>query len=136
MVSAQAGDVALLTAIPIHDLVAHDDECQCTAATAWRILANSPHILDLLAEWAEWHQRRGQRDVSHAISGPDGYWTLRAGAPSYAELRRRRELTSTLPCSDCGTPVVLVHPFLDENWTAPPVLCGRCTTEITEGINT
>lgn len=58
-------------------------------AGAWRMLRDSEHILDLLAEWLEWDRRRTVRQVSAAFS--DGMdWGLRAGAPSYVELERRR----------------------------------------------
>lgn len=68
------------------------DICDCSEATAWRMLCESEHIVDLLANWSEWDRRRGQRDVSNAFSVPDReYWRLRAGAPTYTEIQRRRD---------------------------------------------
>lgn len=47
--------------------------------------------------------------------------------PTFAELRRRRTLTSRLPCGACGQPVDLVHPFPDELASRLPDTSGvRC----------
>lgn len=73
----------------MRDLI-EEDTCDCREATSWRILTSSPHVWDLISEWSEWCERGRARDVSNAFSGPEGYWRLKAGAPSYDELERRR----------------------------------------------
>ncbi len=98
-------------------------------AGAWRMLRDSEHILDLLAEWLEWDRRRTTRQVSGAFSeGMD--WTLQAGAPTYAELEARRQLTTETPCGSCGAAVTLTHPLPDEYADRVPDLswarCGTC----------
>lgn len=58
-------------------------------AAAWRILNESPHVAELLAEWVEWHTRR---DMSASTAGMSALvdWRKAASAPTYAELQRRR----------------------------------------------
>ncbi|WP_328645302.1 hypothetical protein OHS58_34960 [Amycolatopsis sp. NBC_00348] len=58
-------------------------------AAAWRLLNTSPHIVELLAEWVEWDRRRTLRETSNAVSAAAD-WRALAGAPTYAELERRR----------------------------------------------
>ncbi|WP_020664082.1 hypothetical protein [Amycolatopsis benzoatilytica] len=58
-------------------------------AAAWRHLAASPHVAELLAEWVEWDRRRTARETSNAVCAA-GNWRTNAAAPSYAELARRR----------------------------------------------
>ena len=41
-------------------------------------------------------------------------WSLQAGAPTYAELERRRQLTSDTPCGECGVTVTITHPVPDQ----------------------
>lgn len=95
-------------------------------AGAWRMLRDSEHILDLLAEWLEWDRRRTVRQISGAFSeGMD--WSLRAGAPTYAELERRRQLTSEAACGECGATVTLYHPLRDEHSARlPDTSWARC----------
>jgi hypothetical protein len=97
-------------------------------AGAWRMLRDSEHILDLLAEWLEWDRRRTTRQISGAFSeGMD--WTLQAGAPTYAELKARRQLTTETPCGSCGATVTLTHPLPDEYADRVPDLSwARCDT--------
>lgn len=64
------------------------------AASCWRLLTLSPHIDDLLAEWVEWTHRSDLRETSTAISALS---VGLAGAPSYAELDRRRAAPTTEP---------------------------------------
>jgi hypothetical protein len=99
------------------------------AAHRWHTLLESPHCADLLGEWLEWRQRRDLRQVSHAFSaGLD--WQVASRTPAYAELRRRRTLTSTLPCGGCGEQATLTHPLPDHHAALLPdvswVRCGRC----------
>jgi hypothetical protein len=98
-------------------------------AGAWQMLCASEHVLDLLAEWVEWDQRRTTAQTSHDVSAAVD-WRLRAGAPSYAELARRRQLTTDTVCGACGTGVTLVHPLPDEHADHPDdlswVRCDRC----------
>lgn len=93
-------------------------------AECYRKLLESPHIAELLAEHTEWDRRKSLREaswqVSEAAKGSAQGWV------SYAELERRRRLTSILPCGRCGEPVEMVHPFLDDNWECPPILCRAC----------
>jgi hypothetical protein len=65
-------------------------------ADAWRLLNSSPHVTELLAEWVEWDRRATLRATSNAVSGAAN-WRLIAGAPSYAELARRRAVHTTEP---------------------------------------
>ncbi|MGI8311824.1 hypothetical protein [Saccharopolyspora hattusasensis] len=53
------------------------------------LLTESPHVRELIRDWFEWFRRRQAAAASHAISAAGG-WTGVAGAPTYAELRRRR----------------------------------------------
>ena len=97
-------------------------------AGAWRMIRDSEHILDLLAEWIEWDRRRTTREVSGAFSnGID--WKLRAGAPTYAELKQRRQLTTDAPCRKCGVTVTLHHPLPDVHADQLPDMSWvRCPT--------
>ncbi|MEV5720642.1 hypothetical protein AB0L41_42825 [Amycolatopsis mediterranei] len=65
-------------------------------AGAWRLLATSPHVAELLAEWVEWDRRRTARETSHAVSAAAD-WRAVAGAPTYAELAARRAVATTDP---------------------------------------
>jgi hypothetical protein len=102
--------------------------CECTEATAWRMLAASPHILDLLAEWAEWHERRVVSQTHLDLSAA-GRWTL---GLTYEELRHRRRLTSVHDCGECGTAVELKHPLERWQFDRLPdlswVRCPACST--------
>jgi hypothetical protein len=108
------------------DLTSGFDRCSCVEATAWRMLAESPHILDLLAEWAEWTQRKVVSETSAQLSAA-GRWS---GGTSYAELRRRRRLTGVERCGACGAQVELELPLPrwqfdllpDTSW----VRCSNC----------
>ncbi|KDN23931.1 hypothetical protein [Amycolatopsis rifamycinica] len=62
-------------------------------AAAWRLLAASPHVAELLAEWVEWDRRRTLRETSHAVSAAAD-WRALASAPTYAELERRRAIAT------------------------------------------
>ncbi|WP_410644560.1 hypothetical protein [Amycolatopsis sp. lyj-346] len=62
-------------------------------AAAWRLLATSPHVAELLAEWIEWDRRRTARETSNAVSTAADWRTL-AAAPTYAELERRRAVVT------------------------------------------
>ncbi|MGV9366221.1 hypothetical protein [Amycolatopsis sp. NPDC003731] len=62
-------------------------------AAAWRLLATSPHVAELLAEWVEWDRRRTLRETSHAVSAAAD-WRALAAAPTYAELERRRAIAT------------------------------------------
>lgn len=57
------------------------------AADRWHHLVSSPHLADLLAEFAEWVERRRLAEASHAVSEAVAG---RQHGPSYAELNRRR----------------------------------------------
>ncbi|HEY3479024.1 MAG TPA: hypothetical protein VGL02_09005 [Streptomyces sp.] len=65
-------------------------------AGAWRLLATSPHVAELLAEWVEWDRRRTARETSHAVSAAAD-WRAIASAPTYAELAARRAVATTDP---------------------------------------
>ena len=58
-------------------------------AACWRMLNSSPHVADLLAEWAEW-VRRAELSESTAAMAAVVDWRKVANSPTYAELRRRR----------------------------------------------
>ncbi|MEV4057087.1 hypothetical protein AB0J55_38275 [Amycolatopsis sp. NPDC049688] len=62
-------------------------------AAAWRLLATSPHVAELLAEWIEWDRRRTARETSNAVSAAAD-WRAIAAAPTYAELDRRRAVAT------------------------------------------
>ena len=62
-------------------------------AAAWRLLATSPHVAELLAEWIEWDRRRTLRETSNAVSAAAD-WRALAVAPTYAELERRRAVAT------------------------------------------
>ncbi|MGK3203221.1 hypothetical protein [Amycolatopsis sp. MEPSY49] len=62
-------------------------------AAAWRLLNTSPHVAELLAEWIEWDRRRTLRETSNAVSAAAD-WRALAGAPTYAELERRRAVAT------------------------------------------
>jgi hypothetical protein len=89
------------------DLTLGFDRCDCIEAVAWRWLCQSGHVLDLIAEWSEWDRRRVASETSQQLSAA-GRWS---GGTSYAELRRRRRLTSVHPCHICGESVEIVHPM-------------------------
>lgn len=99
-------------------------------AEAWRMLCSSEHVLNLLAEWIEWDRRRTVRRTSNEISSAYA-WRLRANAPTYATLERRRRLTTDAPCGACGTTVTLTHPLPDRYAAQLPdmswVRCDACT---------
>jgi hypothetical protein len=98
-------------------------------AEAWRKLCASQHVADLITEWIEWDRRRTARQTSAAISGARD-WRLRAGAPTYATLERRRRLTTDAPCGACGATVTLIHPLPDHHAARLPdmtwVRCDAC----------
>lgn len=110
------------------DLTLGFDRCGCIEATAWRMLAESEHILDLLVEWAEWNDRRVVSQTSRDLSAA-GRWS---GGTSYEELRRRRRLTGVEECGACGAQVELELPLPrwqfdllpDTSW----VRCETCST--------
>ncbi|MEU5853567.1 hypothetical protein [Saccharopolyspora shandongensis] len=52
-------------------------------------LIESPHLRELIRDWFEWEWRSRMVRSSHAISARED-WTLLAGVPTYADLRRRR----------------------------------------------
>lgn len=58
-------------------------------AAAWRTLASSPHVAELIAEYFEWLRRAEFRDTSSAISAAVD-WRAQSLHPTYAELQRRR----------------------------------------------
>ncbi|GAA1243337.1 hypothetical protein GCM10009676_31180 [Prauserella halophila] len=60
-------------------------------AQAWRALKRSEHVMDLLAEWAEWRRRRDMSAATAAMAGLVN-WRKVAGAATYAELERRRRV--------------------------------------------
>lgn len=62
-----------------------------TDAQAWRALWRSEHVRDLLHEWAEWRRRRGMSAATAGMSSLVN-WRAVAGAPTYAELERRRRV--------------------------------------------
>ncbi len=62
-------------------------------AAAWRLLATSPHVAELLAEWVEWDRRRTLRETSNAVSAATD-WRALAAAPTYAELACRRAVAT------------------------------------------
>ncbi|QRP47989.1 hypothetical protein [Amycolatopsis sp. FDAARGOS 1241] len=77
-------------------------------AGAWRLLNESPHVAELLAEWVEWAYRADVRESSNAIAElfrGSGYGV------SYTELARRRAV-STRPAL---TPEE-IRAQTDESW--------------------
>lgn len=58
-------------------------------AQAWRALWRSEHVRDLMCEWDEWRRRRDMSAATAAMSALAD-WRAIAGAPTYAELERRR----------------------------------------------
>lgn len=97
--------------------------CDCIEAFAWRWLCQSEHVLDLIREWSEWDRRRVLSETSRELSAA-GRWS---GGTSYAELERRRRLTSVVPCGRCGRQVELVHPLPERRWRQLPDLTWvRC----------
>lgn len=101
--------------------VLHDAAC-------WRRLCESPYLAEILAEWVEWDTRRRYREASWAVSEGAREMAARGWTwLSYAELEKRRRLTSTLPCGHCGTPVTLEHPLPDQHANRlPDVSWVRC----------
>lgn len=75
----------------------HADHALLAAdAAAWRLLNESPHVAEILAEWIEWAYRVDQRDISNAFStGND--WTTSGSYVTYDELARRRATYTTPP---------------------------------------
>lgn len=71
----------------------HEYRDLVTDAAHWRLLQTSPHVAELCAEWIEWNRRRTLRETSNAVSATADWRTL-AGAPTYAELERRRAITT------------------------------------------
>jgi len=65
-------------------------------AMMWRALNSSLHVTELLSEWYEWYQRRQARETSAAINEAAN-WLKVAKTPTYAELRRRRDVATTDP---------------------------------------
>jgi hypothetical protein len=55
-------------------------------AGAWRLLQQSPHLVELLAEFIEWDRRRTERETAAAVQSGNVEWVY----PTYAELERRR----------------------------------------------
>ncbi|GAA2806500.1 hypothetical protein [Saccharopolyspora taberi] len=80
-----------------------------TQAAAWRdlrgwlrtefprvaLLAESPHVRELIREWVEWDRRRGEAAASHSIADLAD-WRQVGVVPSFAELERRRRLPGVL----------------------------------------
>lgn len=101
------------------------------AAMFAETLDSSPHVAELIAEYLDWNERRILGETSHAISaGLD--WRAAARVPTYAELERRRQLTTDTPCGTCRRTVTLVHPLPDELAARLPDLssarCQQCST--------
>lgn len=92
------------------DSILGEPDCDCLQSFAWRVLCSSPHVLDLIAEYVEWTQRKVISETSAQLSAA-GRWTL---GLTYAELRERRRLTSVHPCGACGSSVEMTHPL--EPW--------------------
>lgn len=75
------------------------------AAECWRVLTESGHLTELLAEYAEWMRRRDRRDTAHAISAMCRRWV----SDSYAALDRLRYRPHGRlcligqGCPECGT---------------------------------
>lgn len=76
-----SGDVVTLDRAEYNALVSD--------AEVWRALKRSEHVVDLLHEWAEWRRRRDMSASTAAMSSLVN-WRVVAGAPTYAELERRR----------------------------------------------
>lgn len=121
---------------PEWQALAKDDpqrkEAVLFAADCWRLLMASPHAESLLVEWVEWMYRRTMREASWAISEAED-WTAVASLPTYAELRKRRQLVAVLPCAvpDCDLEVTYVHPL--EDWQAtrlPDTSWARCPRHV------
>jgi hypothetical protein len=99
-------------------------------AWCWRTLRESGHVADLLDEWREWHDRRRHREASWAVSAlakemAAGGWSWL----SYAELERRRRLTSVVDCGGCAGQAELVHPLPIERFEMlPDTSWARCET--------
>jgi hypothetical protein len=64
------------------------------AAECWRVLASNPHVSELIAEIIEWDRRRDM-SASTASMASLRDWARLAGAPTYAELERRRHVHAT-----------------------------------------
>ncbi len=79
-------------ALPLDDPRRHAALVQ--AAERWRLLTSSPHVVDVLFEFREWCRRAGFRQTSSAVSAAAN-WAGLAGAPTYAELARRRAVFTT-----------------------------------------
>jgi hypothetical protein len=76
-------------------------------AEAWRALRRSPHVVDVLHEFHEWHRRRVISATSRDLSSA-GRWRM---GPTYRELEERRRLTSVHDCAVCGVAVAIQHPM-------------------------
>ncbi|WAL67214.1 hypothetical protein ORV05_05345 [Amycolatopsis cynarae] len=63
-------------------------------AEAWRLLNESPHVAEILAEWVEWSYLRDLSESTAAMSAMYD-WRHEASVPSYAELARRRSSYDT-----------------------------------------
>lgn len=62
------------------------------AAECWRALNASPHVAELIADWVEWHRRRGLRAISNGVAA-SADWRQLSTVPTYAELERRRAVS-------------------------------------------
>lgn len=71
----------------------HEYRALVLDAAHWRTLQASPHTAELCADYLEWTRRRDQRAISNAVSA-SANWIREAGAPTYAELERRRAETT------------------------------------------
>jgi hypothetical protein len=89
------------------------------AADCWALLMGSPHVAELLAEFAQWSRRRADKAAAVAVSAA-GDWLRAARVPTYAEVARRRaELGCPVRCPVCGR--------VRTCWPVPAVLeCERC----------
>lgn len=85
-------------------------------AACWRRLTACTDFFDaVLLEWHLWNERRAQSEASTEVSKIAKQQADRGHVHvSYAEIERRRRLTSVESCAVCGTSVELVHPI--EEW--------------------
>jgi hypothetical protein len=64
-------------------------------AAAWRLLNESPHVAELLAEWIEWKHMADQKDISRAVSEAADWHTIGTNWVPYATIRERRATYTT-----------------------------------------
>jgi hypothetical protein len=64
------------------------------AAESWLVINSNPHVAEILAEIIEWDRRRYMSESTAAMASLRD-WSRLAGAPTFAEIERRRHVYTT-----------------------------------------